>query len=297
MVMQTQPRSLHAIEAHHLYPPSNTDTGPDANSTAVLSRRGERESQTLAALRSDLVENFKERMQLRRSLIDLQAQNIQNSLEVQKRQALLEELEDNGRGESPEADAARDDVEEFTRNSAKNEMMNMNIQVQEAGRQATVQAHATHSHTLYTPTHSLQARLADNERKAGLIRTELHSRITSEERKELLNLEYRIGLLELDNMELEHSRLLHEQVVQQRDLRAKQLVAQLGMRDKVTMAHWNTAAGRDHCMTHALQLATRQSCARRLLTTCEDTWWTPGWGTWWMRTPLQGWRTTHRRLR
>lgn len=37
-------------------------------------------------------------------------------------------------------------------------------------------------------------------------------------------------------MELEHSRLLHEQVVQQRDLRAKQLVAQLGMRDKVTIA-------------------------------------------------------------
>lgn len=142
------------MEAHHLHPPTNTDTGPDANSTAVLSRRGERESQTLAALRSDLVENFKERMQLRRSLIDLQAQNIQNSLEVQKRQALLEELEDNGRGEAPEADAARDDVEEFTRNSAKNEMMNMNIQVQEAGRQP--HKHMPHTHTLSTHTlHSL----------------------------------------------------------------------------------------------------------------------------------------------
>jgi kinesin family member 18/19 len=40
-------------------------------------------------MRQRIVENFQERMQLRRSLIELEDQNVQNSIEVSKRQLLV----------------------------------------------------------------------------------------------------------------------------------------------------------------------------------------------------------------
>lgn len=42
-------------------------------------------SEYLEELRSKLIDNFQERMQLKRSLIDLQAKNLQNELEISKR--------------------------------------------------------------------------------------------------------------------------------------------------------------------------------------------------------------------
>ncbi len=40
-------------------------------------------------MRQRIVENFQERMQLRRSLIELEDQNVQNSIEVSKRQLIV----------------------------------------------------------------------------------------------------------------------------------------------------------------------------------------------------------------
>lgn len=40
-------------------------------------------------MRERIVENFQERMQLRRSLIELEDQNVQNSIEVSKRQLIV----------------------------------------------------------------------------------------------------------------------------------------------------------------------------------------------------------------
>lgn len=48
-------------------------------------------------MREKIVENFQERMQLRRSLIELEDQNVQNSIEVSKRQLIVVQWSD-GRG-------------------------------------------------------------------------------------------------------------------------------------------------------------------------------------------------------
>jgi hypothetical protein len=41
--------------------------------------------------------------------------------------------------------------------------------------------------------------------------------------KEMLELEYRVGVLELENMELEHSRMLHDLIVRQKDMKLRKL--------------------------------------------------------------------------
>ncbi len=51
-------------------------------------------------MRARIVENFQERMQLRRSLIELEDQNVQNSIEISKRQLLLIHYSDNTLGQS-----------------------------------------------------------------------------------------------------------------------------------------------------------------------------------------------------
>ena len=60
---------------------------------------------------------------------------------------------------------------------------------------------------------ALDAQLKDNEKKSEKFREELMHKITSSEFRELMELEYRIGKLELDNMELEQSRIVHETIV------------------------------------------------------------------------------------
>ena len=50
--------------------------------------------------RVKIVDNFKEKMQLRRSLIELEDQNVSNSIEVGKRQILIAEWND-ARGQTP----------------------------------------------------------------------------------------------------------------------------------------------------------------------------------------------------
>ena len=79
----------------------------------------------------------------------------------------------------------------------------------------------------------IEARLEENVRKAALVRAELKKKITSEERQELLELEYRIGMLELENMELEHSRMLHTSVVTEKDVLIERLRLQIAARDRV----------------------------------------------------------------
>ena len=51
-------------------------------------------------MRDKVVENFQEKMQLRRSLIELEDQNVQNSIEISKRQLLVVQWSES-RGYSP----------------------------------------------------------------------------------------------------------------------------------------------------------------------------------------------------
>ena len=58
-------------------------------------------------------------------------------------------------------------------------------------------------------------------------------KITSEDRQELMELEYRIGKLELENMELEQSRIVHESLVRGKDLTIQKLQLQLQVQEKL----------------------------------------------------------------
>ena len=48
-----------------------------------------------------------------------------------------------------------------------------------------------------------------------------------------MELQYRIGKLELDNMELEQSRIVHDSIMKGKDLTIQKLQLQLAVRDKV----------------------------------------------------------------
>jgi hypothetical protein len=83
---------------------------------------------------------------------------------------------------------------------------------------------------------SIAKRLRNNEKKSEKFREELMHKITSSEFRELMELEYRIGKLELDNMELEQSRIVHETIVRGKDLTIQKLQLQLAQRDAL-IAH------------------------------------------------------------
>jgi kinesin family protein 18/19 len=92
---------------HHFEPPEVREVGlriltPAARSPAMRGpstpfqvlreslKSGANEGRELVQqMRQKIVENFQERMQLRRSLIELEDQNVQNSIEVSKRQLLV----------------------------------------------------------------------------------------------------------------------------------------------------------------------------------------------------------------
>jgi kinesin family protein 18/19 len=168
--------------------------------------------QQVTQARQEIVGNFKERMQLRRSLIELEDQNVQNSLEVSQRQLQIVEWEtlraDNGEQGAPVPEA----------------MLNVRAEMEQF-RKAIEKNHQT--------KRSIAKRLRHCERHAQKHREALISKVTGEERHELMGLEYRIGKLELENMELEQSRIVHDSLVRGKDLTIQKLQMQLQVRERV----------------------------------------------------------------
>jgi hypothetical protein len=60
---------------------------------------------------------------------------------------------------------------------------------------------------------NISKRLRANEKEAESLRQELDEKITGEDRKELMELQYQVGRLELENMELEQHRIVHESIL------------------------------------------------------------------------------------
>lgn len=56
---------------------------------------------------------------------------------------------------------------------------------------------------------------------------------TGEDRRELMELQYQVGRLELENMELEQHRIVHESILKGKDLIIQKLQLQLAVRDKL----------------------------------------------------------------
>ncbi len=57
--------------------------------------------------------------------------------------------------------------------------------------------------------------------------------MTGEDRRELMALQYQVGRLELENMELEQHRIVHESILKGKDLIIQKLRLQLAVRDKI----------------------------------------------------------------
>jgi hypothetical protein len=51
----------------------------------------------------------------------------------------------------------------------------------------------------------------------------LGNKITGEDRRELMELQYQVGKLELENMELEQHRIVHESILKGKDLTIQKL--------------------------------------------------------------------------
>jgi hypothetical protein len=60
---------------------------------------------------------------------------------------------------------------------------------------------------------NISKRLRHNEKEAEKFREELGDNINGEDRRELMALQYQVGRLELENMELEQHRIVHESIL------------------------------------------------------------------------------------
>lgn len=180
----------------------------------------------LKEMKAWMQENFRERMQLRRTLIELEEQNVQNSIEIGKRQILIANW-NASRVHTPNDGASTDHVAAALVENSSPEDVRTAYDECEQLRKAIDKNNATKKST--------SKRLRENERQAEQFHKDLREnrRVTGEERRELLELMYRIGNLELGNMQLEQAQVIHDSVVKGKDLTIQKLQLQVLMRDKV----------------------------------------------------------------
>lgn len=95
--------------------------------------------------------------------------------------------------------------------------------------------------------------------------------ITGEDRNQLMKLQYRIGKLELDNMELEQSRVVHESAMRGKDLTIQKLQLQVHTIHVLLRNFPRVVRGRD-CVKdeHQFSLVFRASAARFGKSSKED---------------------------
>eukprot|EP01035_Chromulina_nebulosa_P018719 gene18719-24481_t len=194
----------------------------------------------LNQMREKIVENFQEKMQLRRSLIELEDQNVQNSIEVSKRQLLIVQWSES-QGNSPTKikNQLTQNMAEFTEDILENAPFNIQTawQENEQLRKAILKNNAMKK--------SIAKRLRHNEKEAEKLRDEMTNKVTGEDRRELMELQYQVGRLELENMELEQHRIVHESILKGKDLTIQKLQLQLAVRDKVIQRQQNVLKEND----------------------------------------------------
>lgn len=187
-------------------------------------------------MRERIVENFQERMQLRRSLIELEDQNVQNSIEVSKRQLIVVQWSEihgsvykQGKNHNPEGLTKADFAADIIANGTP--------EIVEAWEECEQLRKAIMKNNGMKK--NIAKRLRHNEKEAENFRDELGDKITGEDRRELMELQYQVGRLELENMELEQHRIVHESILKGKDLEIQKLKLQLAVRDKLITRQQN----------------------------------------------------------
>lgn len=175
-------------------------------------------------MRQKIVDNFQERMQLRRSLIELEDQNVQNSIEVSKRQLLVVQWSEMHGNFLKPTNLTKNDF-------AASIMANGTAEIVEAWQECEQLRKAIIKNNGMKK--NIAKRLRHNEKEAEKFREELGDNITGEDRRELMALQYQVGRLELENMELEQHRIVHESILKGKDLVIQKLKLQLAVKDKI----------------------------------------------------------------
>lgn len=188
-------------------------------------------------MRQKIVDNFQERMQLRRSLIELEDKNVQNSIEVSKRQLIVVQWSEKYSHLLQSNNIITEDGDE-----------DGDPVVQKSDFAALIQAHGTpdiieawqECEQLRKAIvknngmkKNISKRLRHNEKDAEKFREELSHNLTGEDRRELMALQYQVGRLELENMELEQHQIIHESILKGKDLVIQKLRLQLAVKDKL----------------------------------------------------------------
>ena len=182
------------------------------------------------SMRQMIVNNFQERMQLRRSLIELEDQNVQNSIEISKRELIVVNWTATSSGGSKEV------IKDSAELSAKI-LAEAPTDIASAWRECEQIRKAVLKNN--GMKRSIAKRLRHNEREAERVRDELGDKITGEDRRELMELQYQVGRLELENMELEQHRIVHESILKGKDLVIQKLKLQLAVKEKLIQRQTN----------------------------------------------------------
>lgn len=178
-------------------------------------------------LREKIVENFQERMQLRRSLIELEDVNVQNSIEISKRQLMVVHW---AQDQQPSLKADKDghinmdELIELISSTASDD-------VREAWEECEQLRKAVAKNQIMKK--NIAKRLRNNEKEVESFRAEISEKITGDDRRELMELQYQVGKLELENMELEQQKMVHDSILKGKDLMIHKLKLQLAMKDKL----------------------------------------------------------------
>lgn len=155
-----------------------------------------------------LADLFQERMQVRKSLIDLEAVIVQNRMQVRKSQLIIASTEQMDSDDRPATAAV---TKARTNLKRQRSVLRQNIESQK----------------------ELKKRVAEVEVNAKKLRKEMMGNITSEERQELMTLEVRMQTLELEKMDLERSRMMHKSELDEKDTLIQRLRMQLAARDNI----------------------------------------------------------------
>jgi hypothetical protein len=186
-------------------------------------------AEKLRVLREELVSNFQERMQIQRSLIELHAQTVHNDAEIGRRQVAVARYEQSLR------DLEADNLGSTLPFSPSSKALIATQSAASAARNE-IQELQNSSHANDKIKNHLVSRLKDCTDRSEAIRIQLDSQCNTDERREMLALEYRVCLLELDKVELEQSSLLriHEAEAQRVEIHKLQLA--LKARDRLLLA-------------------------------------------------------------
>ncbi|CAK58210.1 unnamed protein product (macronuclear) [Paramecium tetraurelia] len=151
-----------------------------------INKNGKPEQEELKSIQEEIFENFQERIQLRRALMEIEEQNAMNFLEIKKRQSEILQWKKSGEKNMPE------DIRQGLK---------------------SIQTLKTSTEKNMIKKELMGLQLVENINNAKKIRESIPKRIQSKEKRDYLELEIKNHVLELQNVELEINLQIQEKTI------------------------------------------------------------------------------------